>query len=72
MSENKNGILLVNKSINWTSNDVIRKLKSDFRVKKIGHAGTLDPLAKGVLPILINGATKYFDYFLLISDKHIF
>ncbi len=71
MSENKNGILLVNKSINWTSNDVIRKLKSDFRVKKIGHAGTLDPLAKGVLPILINGATKYFDYFLNLNKIYI-
>lgn len=71
MSENKNGILLVNKSINWTSNDVIRKLKSEFMVKKIGHAGTLDPLAKGVLPILINSATKYFDYFLNLNKIYI-
>jgi len=71
MSENKNGILLVNKSINWTSNDVIRKLKSEVMVKKIGHAGTLDPLAKGVLPILINSATKYFDYFLNLNKIYI-
>ena len=46
MFENQSGILLINKPINWTSNDVIKKLKSNFNIKKIGHAGTLDPLAK--------------------------
>jgi tRNA pseudouridine55 synthase len=71
MSEYKSGILLVNKPINWTSNDVIKKLKSVFKIKKIGHAGTLDPLAKGVLPILINSATKYFDYFLNLNKIYL-
>jgi len=71
MSEYKSGILLVNKPIDWTSNDVIKKLKSVFEIKKIGHAGTLDPLAKGVLPILINSATKYFDYFLNLNKIYL-
>ena len=64
---NKNGLFIINKPINWTSNDVIRKLKSLHKFNKIGHAGTLDPLATGILPILINKATKYFDYFLKLN-----
>jgi len=59
----QSGILIANKPYQWTSNDVIRKIKSNFKFKKIGHAGTLDPLATGILPILVNDATKYFDYF---------
>jgi len=46
-------------------------LKSDFKINKIGHAGTLDPLASGVLPVLINSATKYFDYFLNLNKIYI-
>ena len=57
------GIFIINKPYQWTSNDVIRKIKSNYKFKKIGHAGTLDPLATGILPILVNDSTKYFDYF---------
>lgn len=71
MFENQSGILLINKPINWTSNDVIKKLKSNFNIKKIGHAGTLDPLAKGLLPVLINKGTKYFDHFLNFRKTYI-
>ena len=68
-----NGILLLNKEDNITSNFVINKIKrilnqKDITCKKIGHAGTLDPNAKGVLVVLINGATKLSDY-LLAKDK---
>lgn len=59
----QSGIIIANKPYQWTSNDVIRKIKSNYKFKKIGHAGTLDPLATGILPILVNDATKYFDYF---------
>tara|TARA_B100001996_G_scaffold109221_5_gene82629 strand:- start:4369 stop:5253 length:885 start_codon:yes stop_codon:yes gene_type:complete len=59
----ESGIIIVDKPYQWTSNDVIRKIKSKNKFKKIGHAGTLDPLATGILPILINDSTKYFDYF---------
>lgn len=59
----QSGIIIANKPYQWTSNDVIRKIKSNYKFKKIGHAGTLDPLATGILPLLVNDATKYFDYF---------
>jgi tRNA pseudouridine55 synthase len=52
------GILLVDKPAGMTSMDVIRVIKRIARPKKIGHAGTLDPFATGVLPILLNSATR--------------
>lgn len=57
-----NGILLVNKEKGMTSFEVIEKLKEKFNLKKIGHSGTLDPLGKGLLIILINEATKINNY----------
>lgn len=48
----------MNKPLNWTSNDVVQYLKHYFKFKKIGHAGTLDPLATGVLIIGIESGTK--------------
>lgn len=62
------GILLVNKPTDITSYDVIRKLKSFFPNNKIGHAGTLDPIADGLLLILFNEATKIAHY-LSSADK---
>ncbi len=59
------GLLLINKEKGPTSFDTIEKLKKKFNIKKIGHAGTLDPLAEGLLIVLINNATKinnYLDY----------
>ena len=67
MTRFNNGFLLINKSLNWTSNDVVQKIKSLDRSLKIGHGGTLDPLATGILPILFNSATKYFEYFLHLN-----
>lgn len=67
MIENS-GIFLVNKSEGITSHDVINKIKKRFNIKKIGHAGTLDPLATGVMVVLINQATKISN-FLLFDDK---
>ncbi|MEO0102293.1 MAG: tRNA pseudouridine(55) synthase TruB [candidate division WOR-3 bacterium] len=54
------GILLVNKPKGFSSYDVIREIKKVAHFKKIGHAGTLDPLATGLLIILFNNATKIF------------
>ena len=51
-------ILLVNKPLTWTSTDVVRKLKGVLKVKKIGHAGTLDPLATGLLLVCVGKKTK--------------
>jgi tRNA pseudouridine55 synthase len=51
-------IILVNKPLRWTSFDVIRKLRYQLKIKKIGHAGTLDPLATGLLIVCTGKMTK--------------
>ena len=56
-----NGLLVVNKDENMTSRDVVNKLTSLFGIKKIGHTGTLDPLASGVLVVCIGKYTKLVD-----------
>ena len=58
------GIINILKPAGITSNQVLFKLKKMLKPKKIGHLGTLDPSASGVLPVCINKATKLFDYFL--------
>ena len=52
------GILVVDKEKSWTSHDVCAFVRSRFGIKKVGHAGTLDPLATGVLVVLLGRATK--------------
>ena len=59
--------IFVNKPKNVSSFDVIRQLKKIFSIKRIGHAGTLDPLATGILPIAFGSATKTIPY--LVSSK---
>ena len=59
-----NGIVIIDKPVDMTSYDVIRSLKRIFDTKKIGHGGTLDPFASGLLVIAINDATKIIRYFL--------
>ena len=53
-----NGIIIVNKPVGYTSRDVVNELCRIFNTKKVGHTGTLDPLASGVLPIALGEATK--------------
>ncbi len=52
------GILLMNKPQDFTSFDMVAKLRGILKTKRLGHAGTLDPMATGVLPIFVGGATK--------------
>ncbi len=52
------GILCVDKPKDWTSHDVCAFIRSRFKIKKVGHAGTLDPLATGLLVVLLGRATK--------------
>lgn len=52
------GIIIIDKPQGWTSMDVCAKLRGVFREKRIGHAGTLDPMATGVLPVFVGKATK--------------
>jgi tRNA pseudouridine55 synthase len=54
-------VLLVNKPLRWTSFDVVRKLRYKLKIKKIGHAGTLDPLATGLLILCTGKMTKRID-----------
>lgn len=62
------GILLVDKPQGITSHDVVSKLRRVFHIKKIGHAGTLDPMATGLLIMLVGKATKVSQY-LMSMDK---
>ncbi len=55
------GVILVNKPKNWTSFDVCGKLRGMLHIKRIGHTGTLDPMAEGVLPVLVGKAAKACD-----------
>ena len=62
------GLLLIDKPAGMTSHDVVRQVRRICRTKKVGHAGTLDPLATGVLPVAIGDGTKILQ-FLLAEDK---
>ena len=62
------GIIIVNKPIDWTSFDVVAKIRNLAKVRKVGHSGTLDPMATGVLPIFLGRATKSIEQFL-VGDK---
>ena len=64
-----NGIFLLNKPLDRSSNQALQRVKNLFDANKAGHTGALDPLATGVLPICLGEATK-FSQFLLDSDKH--
>lgn len=66
---NVTGILLLDKPLGITSNDALQQVKHFYRAVKAGHTGSLDPLATGLLPICLGGATK-FSGFLLDADKH--
>ena len=64
----KNGIVIVNKEAGMTSQTVVNRVKRLFGVDKAGHTGTLDPMATGVLPVLIGRAVKVSE-FMLSSEK---
>ena len=63
-----NGILVIDKPAGWTSMDVCAKLRGVFHEKRVGHGGTLDPMATGILPVFIGRATRAVE-FAEKSDK---
>ena len=65
----KSGVVIVNKEIGPTSQGVVHSVKRIFGASKAGHTGTLDPMATGVLPVLIDRGVKASE-FMLTSDKH--
>ena len=65
------GILLVDKPQGITSHDVVSKMRRVFHIKKVGHAGTLDPMATGLLLILIGKATKASQYLMSMDKEYV-
>ena len=64
----KNGVYIVDKRWGESSFNVVRNARIKFNTRRVGHTGTLDPLASGILPILVGDATKLSDY-LMNHDK---
>ena len=58
-----NGIVIVDKPQGWTSQDVTAKLRGVFKTRRIGHGGTLDPMATGVLPVFVGRGTRGVEFF---------
>ena len=57
-----NGIIVIDKPAGWTSHDVVGKLRGILRERRIGHSGTLDPMATGVLPVFVGRATRAVEF----------
>src|SRR5215470_120508 len=62
--------LLINKPLHWTSFDVVKKVRNIIRIKKVGHAGTLDPLATGLLIICTGKLTKKINEYMAKEKEY--
>lgn len=69
-SHNTTKLILIDKPKHWTSNDVVRKVKQILKVKKVGHGGTLDPLATGLLILGIEEGTKELNNLLHTTKEY--
>lgn len=67
----KEGILIVDKPIGITSHDVVNSVRKKLGIRKVGHAGTLDPIATGLLIILVGKLTKFFNKFVNFDKEYI-
>ena len=65
------GILIINKPQNWTSHDVVAKMRRLLGEKRIGHGGTLDPMATGVLPLFVGRATRAVEFAENVEKEYI-
>jgi len=63
-------VLLIDKPLQWTSFDVVRKIRNTLRIKKVGHAGTLDPLATGLLIVCTGKFTKKINEFMAQEKEY--
>ena len=63
-------VLLINKPLEWTSFDVVNKIRFKLNTKKVGHAGTLDPLATGLLIVCVGKMTKRIDEFMGLEKEY--
>ncbi|MDR3278041.1 MAG: tRNA pseudouridine(55) synthase TruB [Oscillospiraceae bacterium] len=66
-----NGVVIADKPAGWTSHDVVAKLRGVLRVKRVGHGGTLDPMATGVLPVFVGRATRAVEFFESAEKEYI-
>ena len=57
-----NGIIIIDKPAGWTSMDVCAKLRGILKERRVGHGGTLDPMATGVLPVFVGSAAKAVEF----------
>jgi len=64
-------VLLINKPLRWTSFDVVRKIRNAVKIKKVGHAGTLDPLATGLLIVCTGKFTKKINEYMAKEKEYI-
>ncbi len=64
LQQDEGSVLLIDKPLHWTSFDVVKKIKWTYKLKKVGHAGTLDPLASGLLIICTGKKTKQIESFM--------
>lgn len=71
MENEISGVLLVNKHAGVTSHDIVFKIRKLFQTKKVGHTGTLDPLATGILPVLIGRSAKAAEYLLSENKRYV-
>jgi len=67
----KEGVIIVNKPRGFTSHQVVERIRKILGIKRVGHTGTLDPLATGVLLILVGRTTKFFRRFLSYDKEYI-
>ncbi len=65
------GIIIVDKPAGWTSQDVASKLRGVFRERRVGHGGTLDPMATGVLPVFVGRATRAVEFFESAEKEYV-
>lgn len=63
-------VLLINKPLEWTSFDVVRKIRNQIKIKKVGHAGTLDPLATGLLILCTGKFTKRINEYMAKEKEY--
>src|ERR1043165_4241340 len=65
------GILLIDKPLGCTSHDVVNDIRRRFHTKRVGHAGTLDPLATGLLVVAVGPATRFLQYLPLEPKEYV-
>lgn len=66
-----NGIIIIDKPMDWTSQDVTAKLRGIFATRRVGHGGTLDPMATGVLPVFVGRATRGVEFFTEARKEYV-